>query len=288
MTAMGIGQWVRDVAGVFTHPNMDAILEPKIIEPSWLDLGMAACFILLLIALARLKRVGSEWEFLVAAIRMTIQLFLVGFVLTAVFTVQNPWIIGGILVFMAGFAVRMISKRIKNPFPGLTWIVALAIFVGCGAVTLAFNWLILRIDPLFNPRYLIPITGMVFGNSMNGLALGAERLSSELRNRVDEVETALALGASMNQAARPMVRAAFRAAIIPIVNNMSAMGIVFLPGMMTGQILSGTSPVTAVTYQIAIMFAIAGSVTLSSFIIVQSGYRRFFTRDHQLRGELVR
>ena len=260
----------------------------EIIRLSWADLAAAFGFIVLLVALTRMRRVGGEWEFLVAALRMAAQLLAVGYVLTYLFTRGTPAVILAVLVLMAAMAVRTVLKRVKNPFPGLFPIVSSAIFVGCGAITFVFCLLIVGTEPWWDPRYLIPIAGMIFGNSMNGLALGAERLSSEFRGRVDQVETALALGASMSQASRPIVRAAFRAAIIPIVNNMSVMGIVSLPGMMTGQILSGTDPVVAVKYQIAIMFAIAGSVALASFIIVHQGYRRFFTKAHQLRYELVR
>jgi putative ABC transport system permease protein len=126
---------------------------------------------------------------------------------------------------------------------------------------------------------------MIIGNSMNGATLAAERLTSEMHDRREEIETALCLGANARQAADPAVRAAFRAALIPTMNTMAATGIVALPGMMTGQILSGTEPMIAVRYQIAIMCAITGAVAITSFLLLQQGYRLYFTAAHQLKAE---
>jgi len=123
---------------------------------------------------------------------------------------------------------------------------------------------------------------MIIGNSMTGASLAAERLASEMKERRDEIETALCLGASSRTAAFDLVRSAFRAALIPSINSMAAMGIVFLPGMMTGQILSGTEPMIAVKYQIAIMCAITGSVAVTSLLILIQGRRAYFTGAHQL------
>jgi len=119
--------------------------------------------------------------------------------------------------------------------------------------------LVVGYSPWYDPRYLIPLAGMIIGNSMNGASLAAERLTAEMRERHDELETALCLGATARQAAEPALRTAYRAALIPTMNTMAATGIVALPGMMTGQILSGTEPMLAVRYQIAIMCAITAS-----------------------------
>ncbi|HEX8960459.1 MAG TPA: ABC transporter permease, partial [Geobacteraceae bacterium] len=127
------------------------------------------------------------------------------------------------------------------------------------------------------------LAGMIIGNSMNGASLAAERLASEVRERREEIETAICLGATARQASETAVRNAFRAALIPTMNTMAAMGIVSLPGMMTGQILSGTAPAIAVRYQIAIMCAITGAVAITAFLILLQGYRHYFTAAHQLR-----
>ena len=145
--------------------------------------------------------------------------------------------------------------------------------------------MVVRYSPWYDPRYLIPLAGMIIGNSMNGASLAAERLASEMRERREEIETALSLGASGRQASEPAVRNAFRAALMPTINTMAAMGIVSLPGMMTGQILSGTEPMVAVRYQIAIMCAITGSVAITAFLIVLQGYRHYFNKAQQFQIE---
>jgi putative ABC transport system permease protein len=128
---------------------------------------------------------------------------------------------------------------------------------------------------------------MIIGNSMNGASLAAERLASEIEDRREEIETAICLGATARQASETAVRNAFRAALIPTVNTMAAMGIVSLPGMMTGQILSGTEPIIAVRYQIAIMCAITGAVAITAYLIIILGYKQYFTDAHQLTDRSV-
>lgn len=258
-----------------------------IIELSWIDLTAASSFVILVAVLTRLKGVGGQMEFLVSALRMVVQLLVVGYVLVFLFEQESAALVMVVLVIMGGFAVQTVLGRVQHTFPGLWKIVSISIFLGCGVITFIFCNLIIRVDPWYDPRYLIPLTGMIIGNSMNGLALGAERLSAEFRQRIDEIETALSLGASRSLAARPAVASAYRASIIPTISSMSAIGLVFLPGMMTGQILSGTSPLLAVRYQVAIMFAISGSVALASFFMIHLGYRKFFTDQHQLRVDLL-
>jgi putative ABC transport system permease protein len=140
-------------------------------------------------------------------------------------------------------------------------------------------------DPWYNPRYLIPLFGMIVGNAMNAAALAAERLRSEMEARRAEVEAWLALGASPERAAREPVRRSLVAALIPTVNGLMVVGIVSLPGMMTGQILAGSSPVTAVRYQIVVMFMLASSVAVTATLVTLWYRRTFFTETEQLRTE---
>jgi putative ABC transport system permease protein len=261
----------------------DAMDETAIIDLRLPDLALGYALILLTVALARFKNIGQEKEMLWASARMVLQLFATGYILHLVFAIRHPLLVLLILVIMAGFSLQVLAGRVKSKMPGFYRVVSSSIFIGCGAVTFFFVLAVVGPDPWYDPRYLIPLAGMIIGNSMNGAALAAERLGSEMKDRQDEIETALSLGASSRAASRDAVRAAFRAALIPTTNTMAAMGIVSLPGMMTGQILSGTPPVIAVKYQIAIMFAITGSVAVTSFLILMQGYRRYFTAAHQLR-----
>lgn len=236
----------------------------------------------LAIALARLSQVGQAGALAWAGLRMLVQLVAVGYVLQLVFALQSPVAVVLILLAMTGFALQVMGARVKRRMPHFYRVMGSAILLGCGGVTFYFCLLVVQYAPWYDPRYLIPLAGMIIGNSMNGASLAAERLAAEIHDRRDELETALCLGASARQAVEPALRTAYRAALIPTMNSMAATGIVALPGMMTGQILSGVDPLTAVRYQIAIICAITAAVALTSFLILLWGYRRYFTAAHQL------
>ncbi|MFA7536063.1 MAG: iron export ABC transporter permease subunit FetB [Desulfuromonadales bacterium] len=258
-------------------------MNAEVIDLDLLDLAIGYSLILLTAALARLQGIGQEREMIWASLRMVFQLLAIGYVLHLVFAFSSAWPVMLVLLAMGAFSVQVLGGRIKRKIPDFYAVVGSAIFIGCGGVTFFFCLLIVGLEPWYDPRYMIPLSGMIIGNSMNGAALAAERLSAEMNERRDEIEAALCLGATARMASREAVRSAFRAALIPTTNTMAAMGLVFLPGMMTGQILSGTAPVLAVKYQIAIMFAITGSVAVTAFLILIQGYRRYFTPAHQLR-----
>jgi putative ABC transport system permease protein len=202
-----------------------------------------------------------------------------------VFSLQSALPVLLILAVMIGFAVQTIGARVQVKMPRFYRVVGTAILFGCGGMTFFFCLVVIGLKPWYDPRYLIPLAGMVIGNSMTGASLAVERLNAEFRERREEIETALCLGSTVQLAAEPAVSSAFRAALIPSVNAMAAMGLVFLPGMMTGQILSGTEPLIAVKYQIAIMCVITGSVALTTFLILRLGYRSYFTSYQSLRED---
>ncbi|AMV71978.1 iron export ABC transporter permease subunit FetB [Desulfuromonas carbonis] len=254
-----------------------------IIQLSLGDLAGAFGLILLAAALARLQGAGQGRDLLWSALRMVAQLLAVGYLLHFVFALDRPLPVLLLLLLMTGFAVQTVTARVRRRMPRFYRIVGGAILVGCGGTTMVFCTLIIGLTPWYDPRYLIPLAGMVIGNSMTGASLAAERLAGEMAERRQEIETALCLGAPARLAAREGVRNAFRAALIPSINAMAAMGIVFLPGMMTGQILSGTEPIVAVRYQIAIMCVITGSVAVTTFLILLFGARSYFVNEHQLR-----
>lgn len=253
------------------------------IDLSLFDLLLVYGLILLSIALLRFAGAGQERALLVASLRMVLQLLLVGYTLHLVFAIESPLPVLAVLLVMGGLAVHTVVSRIRRNMPHLYRTVSTALLVGCGGSTLYFCNLVIGFEPWYDPRYLIPLSGMIIGNSMTGASLAAERLAEEIQARRDEVETALCLGASARQACSEAMKNAFNAALIPTVNAMAAMGIVFLPGMMTGQILSGTEPMIAVKYQIGIMCVITGSVAATSFLILWQGYRSFFTPHDQLK-----
>ena len=250
---------------------------------SMLQLAGAYGLILLAVGFARVWQIGQEKQLLWASIRMVLQLLAVGYLLNLIFTVHSPLPVLLMLLAMTGFSLQVAGSRSKKRMPHFYRVMGSSIMIGCGGITCYFCLLVVGYSPWYDPRYLIPLAGMIIGNAMNGASLAAERLSSEMHDRREEIETAICLGANARQAAESAVRAAYTAALIPTMNTMAATGIVALPGMMTGQILSGTEPVVAVRYQIAIMCAITGSVAITSFLILLQGYRHYFTKAHQLK-----
>lgn len=258
-------------------------MDKGLIDLSYVDLALVYGLVLLVIGLARLRGIGQERDMLIASLRMLVQLLALGYVLHLVFALSSPAPVLLILVIMAAFSVQAVAARVKDRMPNFYRVVGVAIFIGCGGATLFFCSLVIGLTPWYDPRYLVPLAGMIIGNSMTGASLAAERLAAEMQDRREEMEALLCLGASSRQAAREAVRSAYRAALIPSINAMAAMGLVFIPGMMTGQILSGTDPIIAVKYQIAIMCVITGSVAVTSLLILILGYRGYFTAAQQLR-----
>jgi putative ABC transport system permease protein len=251
-------------------------------------LGLGYLLLLLLLLLVRLRKLGKGWEIVLAGLRMTVQLIAVGFVLTYVFSWQRLWVTVLIFLIMEAFAIYTVFGRVKKKiFPALRPVIALSMIAGTAGALAYFLFVIVRVRPWYDPRYFIPIAGMIIGNSTNGIVIGVERLASTMRSQIERLEGALMLGATTREASRPFVKEAFSAGIMPIVNNMMTMGVVFLPGMMTGQILSGIAPVEAIKYQIAIMLSIAGSVAVSVFLVTELGHRRFFNQHSQVRPEVT-
>lgn len=256
-----------------------------IIDLTLWDLATVFSLLLMSIGLAGLLKADQGKDIFWSGLRMFVQLLVVGYVLHLVFALQSALPVLLILTVMVGFAVQTVGARVQVKMPHFYRVVGTAMLFGCGGMTFFFCTVVIGLTPWYDPRYLIPLSGMVIGNSMTGASLAVERLSSEFRDRREEIETALCLGSTVQMAARSAVSSAFRAALIPSVNAMAAMGLVFLPGMMTGQILSGTEPLIAVKYQIAIMCVITGSVALTCFLILRLGYRSYFTPHHSLRED---
>lgn len=248
------------------------------------QLTAAYIFILLLILIVRVKGILREKEILISSLRMTIQLVLVGYILAYVFEHSHPIYTLSIVAIMLIFSIYNIYKRTKSPLTSeLKKIIAISMSVGILASLIYFVLVVLQVSPWYEPRYIIPIAGMIIGNSMTGISLGVKTLVEGMTTHRQLVETALILGATPKIASNQIVNHAFDAALLPTVNSMVGMGIVFLPGMMTGQILGGASPVVAIEYQIAVMLGIVGSVSLTVLLFVQLGYKTFFNSRCQMK-----
>ncbi len=245
---------------------------------------MAVTYVLLLAVflLATLNRLGMNRELAIAAFRMTVQLFAAGFLLRYLFKF-NFWYTSLILLLiMIAFAVSVVLGRIRLKISRLSLILFLSICVAGLSVLAIFVFVIVGHEPWYDARYVIPIGGMIIGNAMTACALVTERFYSEIHGNRQMIETNLALGASSREASNPAFKAAYRAALLPTVASMTGMGIVHLPGMMTGQILSGTEPILAVKYQIAIVVAILSSAALSTLMSLYLIRGRLFNKYHQV------
>jgi len=247
------------------------------------QLLLTTLLILLVVSLSLYENLQMEKDYLIGVARTFIQLFLVGYILEAVFNLNRWYLVLLVLTIMVGAACQAGVGRLKQKERILYIMMALSLVIGSGVTIFVITEVILRIDPWYNPRYLIPLAGMIIGNAMNGATLGAERFRSELILRKMEVETLLSLGFDCRRASLSARKNAMTASLLPTLNSMMVVGLVSLPGMMTGQILSGTSPLIAIRYQIVVMIMISSAVMLSSFLMVKLLSRRYFTRDQQIR-----
>ncbi len=215
---------------------------------------------------------------------MTVQLIIVGYVLMFLFNRPHPLLTVLVIIIMEAFAIYTIIKRGGEAVtPALKRIIVISMMSGTLISLLYFIIVVIGLSPWYDPQYFIPIAGMLIGNSMTGISIGVNKLSQDMKANKDAIENALMLGATPKRASKQIVDQAFDAAIIPTMNSMLGMGIIFLPGMMTGQILSGVSPLTAIEYQIAIMLGILGSVSLTVLLFVQLGYKTYFNDRAQLK-----
>jgi putative ABC transport system permease protein len=257
---------------------------------SWSDVGIAASLLLVDGVLSVAFRLRLHNQLAISAARMVAQLVAIGFVLRVVFRLQSPWITLAVLLVMAAVAAREVAAR---PEQRLTRLGNLAV----GASAVAFATVLtaglalttaIRPQPWYDPRYAIPLTGIVLGNVLNGASLALDSLLGGVVRERAAIEAQLALGSTYGQAMRPLVRASIRRALLPIINTMSAAGLVTLPGIMTGQILAGMDPVEAVKYQILLIFLLAGGSGLAAVAVAYLGARRLTDDRHRLRLDRLR
>lgn len=254
-----------------------------LINLSFIDLFIGACLIFISVGLSRWKQLNLERDLIIAGIRTFVQLIGVGFILKYVFESKQSSLILFFILIMLVVAVWTVVKGQKSKSGNLSLIVTFSLLSSSGITVFIVTQIIINIEPWFSPQYLIPIAGMVIGNSINGASIAIDRLDSEIKDKKDKIEALLSLGATSLQAGSDIIKSSMKASLIPTINSMMVVGIVSFPGIMTGQILSGISPLTAVKYQIIIMYMIAFSVMLSSYIIINLRFKSYFTKYHQFR-----
>ncbi len=247
------------------------------------ELALAALLMVANFAISIALRLGLAKNLAIATVRMVTQLLLVGLVLGWVFSLSSPAPVLALALVMASVAGVAAVNRTRRRFAGIYWNSLVSVMSAAFLVTGLALLGIVRVHPPYEPQYLIPLLGMVLGNTLNGISLGLDRFMEQLDSGRARVETLLALGATRWEAAHGIVQEALRTAMIPTINSMMVMGIVSLPGMMTGQILAGADPADAVRYQIVIMFMIASATALGAIAVVLLAFRALFDHEHRLR-----
>ena len=252
---------------------------------SYWDIGLASLLLIFNAGLSMAFQLGLGQRLLIAATRMVVQLTMVGLVLKALFALASPLLTALAAFVMVLFAGREAMARQDRRFEGYwSYGIGTSAMMSAGLIVTVFGLTTqIHADPWYNPRFALPILGMILGNTMNGVSLGLDRLMSGAPLQRAAIESQLMLGAKIKQAMRGVVGDAIRAGMIPIINSMSAAGLVSLPGMMTGQILAGIAPVEAVKYQILIIFLIAGGTGLGTFVAVIAASRRLTDERQRLR-----
>lgn len=243
-------------------------MTPEITGISLAQLAFGLVFILVAGIASIILALKLERDLLVGTIRTFVQLFLLGYILRFIFDVQNAALVLAIFGFMILFAAWEIRSRVKEKQVAFFWPVFISMLISYVIVSYLVTAVMVDVEPWWQPRYFIPLAGMVIGNSMNAMAIALERLLGELREKRREVEARLCLGADYKEASQDMFRNAMRAGMIPSINSMMGVGIVFIPGMMTGQILAGADPLQAIRYQIIVMVMLVGSTAIGTLLVV--------------------
>ena len=249
------------------------------------DLILSAGLVFLLAGVTLLLKLGIASRLVVGAFRTTLQLSLLGLAVKFIFAQSGiGWLllISSIMLLAAG---REVLARQKRPFKGM-----LGYFLGTGAmmissffVALFALYFLIEAQPWYQPQYAIPLVGILLGNTMNGISLGLDRLTSLSWEKRFEIEGRLLLGQSASESILLIKQEAFRIGLTPIVNTMAAAGLVSLPGLMTGQILAGGEPFEAAKYQIMIIFLIVAGTGFGILFALQLAAKNLFDERMRLR-----
>jgi len=240
-------------------------------------------YLLLLIVLAIMKKcnIGQSKLLVIASFRMTLQLILAGLVLTYIFKNPQPIFVLLYLAAMMTMSVHTVLSRNKGINKRFKVIVTFSLVLTGLFVILFFILGVVGVS-FFNPQYTIPISGMIMGNAMTGVSLGLKTFNDSIKTQKLKIDTLINIGATPKSILIPFVNKSLETALLPTLNSMLGMGIISLPGMMTGQILSGTLPTTAILYQIAIMIAITTVTCLAVFNSLFWGYRTLYNSQNQM------
>ncbi|ROR27219.1 putative ABC transport system permease protein [Mobilisporobacter senegalensis] len=253
----------------------------NIIQLNLIQFSLIYLLLLLVLFIMKKSKINQTRLLVLASLRMTIQLVLAGFVLTYIFRNPHPIFTTIYIIAMVAFAIQRVLS--KNRGLNTKFKIGIAISIGIsGILILSYFVMIIVGESLLNPQYTIPLAGMIIGNSMTGVTLAIKTFMESIDTQRDKIDSLLNLGVTPRKILIPYVNNALETALLPTMNSMLGMGIISLPGMMTGQILSGTLPSVAILYQISIMIAICTSVCLTTFLSLSIGYKSLYNKRSQI------
>ncbi len=256
-----------------------------IITLSWIDILLAALPMIVIIAILGHMRLGVSRQLAVGMLRTLVQLALVGAVLTAVFKHNNPlWTLGFSIVMITAGTYEVTRRQSRKFLAG--WSLALSLIGLLTAAVLSTGYaliVVLDVSPWWKAQYAIPLLGMILGNTMNGISLGLNTLTTNAWQQRAVIENRLALGETAQESIKDIKRECLRNALTPIMNALAVCGVVSLPGMMTGQILAGNDPQVAARYQMMIMYLIGTGCATGCLITVTLASKRLFDNRDRLR-----
>jgi putative ABC transport system permease protein len=243
------------------------------------EVAASLVLVALAVAVSLWRRADLEQDLGLAVLRSFLQLTAIGYVIQAIFDSDSLWLVAGLLAVMVGVGTYTAGTRARA-VPGAHGPIVLALGLAA-AVTLG---LVLALGVFeAEPRYLVPVGGMVIGNAMTATAVALNRLADEVRGSARQIEGMLALGASSRQASRGIVTRSLRSGMIPLIDQTKTTGIVAFPGTMVGMLVAGAEPVDAVRLQLILLWVLLGAVAIAALLATTLAYRNFFTPAHQLR-----
>lgn len=240
---------------------------------------MALGLVAVAVALSLYRGLDLEKDIAVAVVRAFVQLAAVGLVINFIFGLDSlayVLLLLAAMVVVAGWTSARRAAGVAGALPLATGAIGIA-----AAATLGLLLLLHIVPP--TARYLIPLGGMVIGNSMNTASLTLTRVRDDVSSRRQQIEAALALGATSAQAMSPILKSSLKSAMIPLIDSTKTAGIIFLPGAMAGMIIGGADPLEAVRLQIVVLYMLLGSVSIAAILVALLSYRSFFTSRHQLK-----
>jgi putative ABC transport system permease protein len=249
------------------------------IDVSLTDVLATLALVAVAVAVSRWQRTELEGDIAVAVARSFVQLTAIGYVIKLIFEQDNIGFVVlliAVMVVFGALTARNRARRVPGAFVPLLGALALA-----GASTLLLVVALGVFEP--KPRFLVPVGGMVVGNSMTAAAVALNRLGDEVRSSARQIEATLALGATSTQAMLPIIRRSLRSGTIPLIDSTKTTGLIFFPGTMVGMLLAGADPIDAVRLQLILLYTLLGSVSLAALVATGLAYRNFFTPAHQLK-----